>query len=343
MEFIQFYPWRLIEPFRSTRMPIQPSTFALGAKLFNSRGERFMVDYDPLRKESTTRDLSARGIGDQIRKGLAVDGGVILDVADVPDDQFRFENPRVVELLDKKKLDYRKIKLIVAPEAHYFMGGVDIDEQGSSSITGLYAAGENAGGVHGGNRLNSNAIPDTLVFGHRAGIAAAIHAQSVQQRASISLEKSVLPPFENVSAGIASSALLEATDALRDLLGANLALVRDETGLNRVIEEATKIEQMLQSMECSTIGDVVAQSELRDLSTTAILSAKSALCRKESRAAHFRSDFPASDATWLRTVLVQSDLVETRAILIGSDEQELEAYRNAHMKKSEPAGREHVE
>ena len=179
MEFIQFYPWRLIRPFKSTRVPIQPSTFSLGGKLYNSRGERFMEAYDPVRMKSTTRDLSSRGIADQISKGLSIDGGVLLDVSDVPDDRFRFENPRVIELLARKNLDYRAIQLVVAPEAHYFMGGVDIDEHGQASLPGLFAAGENAGGVHGGNRLNSNSVPDTQVFGHRAGVAAAIYAYGV--------------------------------------------------------------------------------------------------------------------------------------------------------------------
>src|SRR6185437_11459592 len=153
MEFIQFYPWRLIRPFNSTRMPIQPSTFALGARLYNSQGERFMTRYDPVRRESTTRDISARGIAEQINRGLSVEGGVVLDISDVPDDRFRYENPKVVNLLERKNVDYRSIQLIVAPEAHYFMGGVDIDEHGRSSVSGLFAAGENAGGVHGGNRL----------------------------------------------------------------------------------------------------------------------------------------------------------------------------------------------
>ena len=107
MEFIQFYPWRLIQPFKSTRVPIQPSTFMMGARLYNSRGERFMEKYDPIKKESAARDVSARGIADQIRQGLAVDGGVVLDVSDVPEDQFRYENSKVVDLLDPKKIDYR--------------------------------------------------------------------------------------------------------------------------------------------------------------------------------------------------------------------------------------------
>ena len=87
MEFIQFYPWRLIRPFKSSRVPIQPSTFSMGGRLYNSKGERFMERYDPDRKESTTRDLSARGIFDQIKAGLGIEGGVRLDVSQVPDDR----------------------------------------------------------------------------------------------------------------------------------------------------------------------------------------------------------------------------------------------------------------
>ena len=104
MEFIQFYPWRLVRPFKSTRVPIQPSTFMIGARLYNSRGERFMEQYDPVKKEAAARDVSARGIADRIRQGLGVDGGVVLDVSDVPDDQFRYENSKVVDLLDPKRL-----------------------------------------------------------------------------------------------------------------------------------------------------------------------------------------------------------------------------------------------
>ena len=80
MEFIQFYPWRLIRPFNNTRMPIQSSTFVAGGRLLNKNGERFMERYDPIRKDAAMRDVSARGIFDQIRNGLDVEGGVLLDV-----------------------------------------------------------------------------------------------------------------------------------------------------------------------------------------------------------------------------------------------------------------------
>ncbi|MGH9322731.1 MAG: FAD-binding protein, partial [Vicinamibacteria bacterium] len=154
MEFVQFYPWRLIRPFRNTRMPIQPSTFVSGGKLFNRAGERFMEKYEPVKKEAVTRDLAARAIFDQLRRGLDVDGGVLLDVSEIPDDQFRLENGKVVAALERKGVDYRQIPLVIAPEAHFFMGGVSIDEWCGTEVRGLYACGENAGGTHGGNRLN---------------------------------------------------------------------------------------------------------------------------------------------------------------------------------------------
>ena len=232
MEFIQFYPWRLIQPFKSTRVPIQPSTFALGGRLYNSRGERFMTAYDPVRHESTTRDLSARGIADQINKGLAVEGGVVLDVSGVPHDQFRLENPRVVDLLERKSVDYRTIQLIVAPEAHYFMGGVDIDKVGRASIDGLFAAGENAGGVHGGNRLNSNSVPDTQVFGHRAGVAAATYAQAIRPNAADAEAaiNALSIMLASVGMGDVAPEIEHATERLRQTLSTTLGLVRDPPG-----------------------------------------------------------------------------------------------------------------
>ena len=85
--------------------------------------------------------------------------------------KFRYENSRLSICSIRRRSITAQIQLVVAPEAHFFMGGVAIDDCGRASLRGLYAAGENAGGLHGGNRLNSNSIPETQVFGHRAGLA----------------------------------------------------------------------------------------------------------------------------------------------------------------------------
>ena len=345
MEFIQFYPWRLIRPFKSTRMPIQPSTFALGGRLYNSRGERFMVDYDPVRRESTTRDLSARGIAEQINRGLSVEGGVVLDVSDVPDDQFRFENPKVVDLLERKNVDYRSIQLIVAPEAHYFMGGVDIDEDGHANLAGLFAAGENAGGVHGGNRLNSNSVPDTQVFGHRAGLAAVAHAHAARSKngggdeAVATLSKML----DDLTPGGASPEIEDERERLRETMSRTLGLVRDRDGLELAGATAREIHAKAVETSVRSHSDLLATAELKDLCETALACAEGGLCRTESRAAHYRSDFPLADPAWVRTVLYDRAGISLRPIDSEPDEESLLALREMRTPARGQQGREHVE
>src|SRR5262249_34714811 len=168
MEVIQFYPWRVIRPFGSGRGPVQPAPLLAGAPLRHPRRDRFMERYDPVKKEAATRDISARGIFDQIRAGQAVDGGVVLDVSDVPDEVFRHENRKVVERLDPHGIDYRTIRLIIAPEAHFVMGGVLVDEDGAATRPGLYACGETAGGGARGHPPTTTTLPPTPDVRHPA-------------------------------------------------------------------------------------------------------------------------------------------------------------------------------
>jgi fumarate reductase (CoM/CoB) subunit A len=347
MEFIQFYPWRLIRPFKSTRVPIQPSTFSIGGRLYNSKGERFMEAYDPVRKDATTRDLSARGIFEQIRAGHSIEGGVILDVSRVPDDQFRYENSKLVQLLDPKKIDYRSIELIVAPEAHFFMGGVLIDESGHCDLRGLYAAGENAGGTHGGNRLNSNAVPDTQVFGHRAGVAAARQAQVARAR------KPNPAPTVKSAARLQAIRSDSATPApefgvlheqLKLAMTLGIGIVRTAQGLERAIADAAFIAERLAGVPVQTLGDLTAAIEIEDLCSIGAACALSALARKESRAAHYRDDFPQADPAWVRTITYDRNGIGERPLAVDPDEARLIAMHEAARKVSaKPAEPEYIE
>ena len=323
MEFIQFYPWRCIRPFGSSRVPVQPSTFVSGAKLYNAAGERFMEAYDPVRKEAATRDVSARAIFDQIRFGKAVDGGVVLDVSAVPDDVFRHENSKVVERLDPHGIDYRAIQLIIAPEAHFVMGGVLIDEEGGASRPGLYACGETAGGVHGGNRLNSNAVPETQVFGHRAGRAAARYAGAAGPGA---VDERTLARWTRRLAAVRDegsevSAELKATlTAFRDAMWLGLGIVRTEAGLAKAAAQAEATETRLGELCPETLGELVAATELGHLTVAARASAASALFRTESRAAHYREDHPETDPAWVATVTYANDRASRRPLAVDRDE-----------------------
>ena len=324
MEFIQFYPWRLIRPFRNTRVPIQPSTFVSGGKLYNSAGERFMESYDPVKKEAATRDVSARGIFDQIRRGLTVDGGVILDISDVRDEQFRLENSKVTDALDPKGIDYRQIPLILAPEAHFFMGGVLIDEDCCTELRGLLACGENAGGTHGGNRLNANAVPETLVFGYRAGRAA---TRAPQGSTPYRIDEKVLERWrarlQNVRRlrGSKPSEMNRLVERQREALGLGLGIIRNAAGLEDVLVEIDSLREQLKATPQSNLGDLIAAVELEDTLDVGATCAASALLREESRASHYRDDFPETDPDWLQTIILQKHKVETRNLKVDPAEK----------------------
>jgi fumarate reductase (CoM/CoB) subunit A len=322
MEFIQFYPWRLIRPFKNTRMPIQSSTFVAGGRMLNSNGERFMERYDPVKKDSAMRDVSARGIFDQIRNGLDVEGGVVLDVSDVADEAFRINNPKVVEALDKQGVDYRRIPLILAPEAHFFMGGVVIDEHGRSDICGLYAAGENAGGIHGGNRLNSNALPDTQVFGHRAGIDA---SRTAGGAATASIDDGAIANWKARLADISDPSTSVSPDYealvqdLRKSVSLGLGIVRTAGGIDRLVRQLQAIQAANARLRPSSLGELITATEIEEMCAVGTVCAESARMRTESRGAHFRDDFPQSDPDWIRTITFGPGGLATQEIERGAE------------------------
>jgi fumarate reductase (CoM/CoB) subunit A len=308
MEMVQFYPWRAIRPFKGSRVPIQPSTFVVGARLYNRDGERFMERYDPERLESTTRDIAARAIFDQIRLGKDVDGGVILDLSAVSDEDFIATNPKVIEQLRPRGLSFRELRFIIAPEAHFIMGGLVIDEMGSTPLAGLYACGEAAGGIHGANRLNSNALPDTQVFGARAGRAAAEAARSERRgRVDDGVLKAWARRVEGLVGGPGpeQAALGALRQELQQVVSQALGIVRMAAGLRGGLAALERLRARLASIPVSTVREFEEMVELECMTDTAELMMHAALHRRESRGAHFRQDFPErDDAGWLCTVVV---------------------------------------
>jgi fumarate reductase (CoM/CoB) subunit A len=312
MEFVQFYPWRCIEPFDRGRMPIQPSTFKVGGQLLNARGERFMASWDPERLESAGRDISARAIYDQIRQGFDVRGGVLLDISRLSDEQWRATNPRPAAWFESRGIDYRQTELVLSPEAHFFMGGVVVDEQGRSEVAGLFVVGETAGGVHGANRLDSNAIPETQVFGTRAGATAAAESRSVGgAEFDAAVERWLAELSDAPRATCAASEFAALRRELQTVAWRDLGIVREAT---RLLRGRADVARLLRAARACGPDDDAARlerSELLDLLLVAACCFESALKRTESRGAHFRSDYPErDDQHWCHALTIRGHSVE---------------------------------
>jgi fumarate reductase (CoM/CoB) subunit A len=312
MEFIQFYPWRCIDPFKNTRVAIQPSTFVNGGRLYNRIGERFMLQYEPERAEGTTRDVAARAIFEQIRNGLDVRGGVRLDVSTLSEEVWQRTNPRAARLLERDGIDYRTYEFIVAPEAHYFMGGVRIDEHGASSVPGLYAAGEVAGGIQGANRIGNNALPETQVFGRRAGLAAAALAgraadPSADGTADAGVDGGDEAPLGGWQARLtqlgqapsAAAQLEELRTTLQRQMWASLGIIRTEEGMREGLATIRETRARLGSIQPSGAIELRDQVEIDFLCDVGELCLVPAIVRTESRGAHYRDDHPErQDPEW---------------------------------------------
>jgi fumarate reductase (CoM/CoB) subunit A len=239
-------------------------------------------------------------------------------------------------------MDFRSVRFILAPEAHFFMGGVDVDIDGQSSLTALFCCGENAGGVHGANRLNSNAVPETQVFGHRAGVAAA-RAASARSYARIDDRRLAhwRERLQSVNADGRRPAheLMALFEEQRNAVGVGLGIVRNRSGLERLLSELERIRERVAAAEQRRLVDLLAALELEDMCDVGRACASSALVREESRGAHFRDDHQDTDPLWVKTVVYCDGAVTTRAICRDLGE---ESWESAAAPES-PASEEFVE
>jgi len=266
-EFVQFHPTAL----DVGRDPAPLATEALrgdGATLINGEGERFMPAIDPA-AELAPRDIVARGVFAEIQAGR----GAFLDARRIEKFSERF--PTVFAACAQAGIDPAKQPIPVAPAAHYHMGGILTDANGRTSLDGLWAAGEAAStGAHGANRLASNSLLEAVVFAAR--IAADIDGTVPKTR---SLRNGALSPSKPSH----FPELRADEQRLRQLMAAEVGVIRSGAGLARALAEIFEMEARAQS------------KDMRDMATSALLIAAAAWLRAESRGAHFRSDFPQAD------------------------------------------------
>jgi len=310
MEMVQFHPTGMVVPgSRLNGALLEEGLRGAGAYLFNGLGERYMERYDPEKKERSTRDRVSRAGYMEIMAGRGTENGAVyIDVshlgAEFVEKNFTGMRDRCLRIGS----DLAREKVEVCPTAHFNMGGIRINRDGFTNLVGLFAAGEDASGVHGANRLGGNGVAESTVYGARVGDAVSdwvkeadlVEPQPDQiESAQLTAEKFL----ENKSG--------ESPWVLRDELGKvtweKVGIVRHGDNLKKSLGQISELKQRAEASSISggRLFNLTWQQalDMRNLLTASDLIARSALKREDSRGAHYREDFPNLDqANWLKNI-----------------------------------------
>ncbi|MBV9217400.1 MAG: L-aspartate oxidase [Acidobacteria bacterium] len=278
MEFIQFHPTALnLE--EAPRFLLSEAMRGEGGILRNKYGERFMPNYDE-RAELAPRDIVSRSIVAEMRRtGTRT---VFLDMTALDGEFLKHRFPKIYDTCSHYGLDISEDQLPVSPASHYCMGGIRTDLWGRSTLPGLYAAGEvSCTGVHGANRLASNSLLEGLVFGARAGQAAAEESKDLRVK-----REDVASSDQSLVSTLNSQLSTAVKKRVKRIMWERVGIIRDREALVRAL---TEFEQIL-------AGSISFSS--RKFVTVAKLVATAALWREESRGGHYRSDFSKQRDDW---------------------------------------------
>ncbi len=308
MEMVQFHPTGMVWPAGVRGILVTEGVRGEGGVLRNKEGERFMERYDRERMELSSRDVVARAINSEVLAGRGTPhGGAFLDITHRKPDFIKSKLPSMYEqFLKLANVDITKQPMEVAPTIHYAMGGVRVEaETGATTVPGLYAAGEVASGLHGANRLGGNSLSDLLVFGRRAGEAAAAAAKSSPGTVDARIDDGeVDEAIAELMAALnrpAGESPYELQAEIQDVMTVHAPIVRDAPGLQAGLEKILELEK--RAARCGTGGSSTlafnpgwhTARDLHSMLINAEALVRSALERKESRGAHARSDYPEPD------------------------------------------------
>jgi succinate dehydrogenase / fumarate reductase flavoprotein subunit len=334
MEFIQYHPTGMVWPNSVKGILVTEGIRGEGGILLNNKGERFMFNYIPERfaketaeteeeaekwlkgdknakrpPELLTRDVVARAIMAEVKEGRgSPHGGVFLDVSSrLPADVIRKKLPAMYhQFKELAQLDITKDPMEVGPTTHYSMGGIKVDSYTQqTNISGLFACGECAAGLHGANRLGGNSLTDLLVFGRLAGIGAAKYINSMDNTPQISetqVNEVINECLDILNRETGTNPYI-VHEKLQDIMNDYVGLARSEEDLNKALFKIINLKEEVSNIKAyGTSQFNPGWSEALDLKSLILCSEaviRSALTREESRGGHSRIDFPQENNEWL--------------------------------------------
>lgn len=325
LEFVQFHPTALTLP-NAPRFLISEAVRGEGAHLIDRTGHRFAFDYHPS-GELAPRDVVSRAIFNHLQKTQSDPSSshVYLDLSPIPPETISHRFPNIIRVCQRWGIDILKEPIPVSPAAHYWMGGVTVNQNNQTSVKGLYAIGETAStGVHGANRLASNSLLECIVF--------------AAQLSQLSLE----PEIEETKIGVEIidmeiegpdiKSLTRMRQQLPDLIWQMAGISRCQTGLETAIAQVSQWREAIAKMplcqqlltstpdQVMTLASVQEEQTIRLWSETlnlleiADLILKSASFRQESRGGHYRTDYPDTFPHWQVHTSVVGDRWQTTSI-----------------------------
>lgn len=305
MEFVQFHPTALAIDDDENRFLISEAVRGEGAKLCDIDGVEFMQKYDE-RKELAPRDIVTRANFNEMK--LNKTDNVYLNATCIDSAKLIKRFPNISRKCLENGIDISQDFIPVAPAAHYFMGGVKTNLRGETSVSGLYAIGEvSSTGLHGGNRLASNSLLECVVCAY--SVAEYLKTLDIKTPKQIDENiKSIIDKYSNEDFVLEDTDVSSMKTELKDIMWNYVGILRDEKSLNTAIDRIFRLKSDFnRNSKCLTKDEY----EFRNMLTVAELIAKCALNRKESRGAHYRTDYPETSENCVHSIVTNchSELV----------------------------------